>query len=159
MATNADVTGPRLLGNVGVAAEIEKRRQKLAEKLGVTKERIVEELAKIGFSDIRKAIKWNGHLVREEDNPDGGDVLVIKELRNNHVLLVDSEDLDADTAAAIAQISQNATGGISLKMHDKRGALVDLGKHLGMFVEKHEHSGPGGGPVVFETVYERARKG
>lgn len=156
-SANADVTGPRLLGNVGVAEEIAKRQEKLAAKLGVTKERIVSELAKIGFADIRKAIKWNGHLVREEDNPDGGDVLVIKELRNNHVLLVDSEDLDDDTAAAIAEISQNATGGVKLKMHDKKGALVDLGRHLGMFVDKHEHSGPGGGPVVFETVYERKR--
>lgn len=137
-SANADVTGPRLLGNVGVAQAIAEKRQKLAGKLEVTRERIVAELAKIGFADIRKAIKWNGHLVTEQDNPDGGDVLVIKELRDNHVLLVDSDELDDDTAAAIAEVSQNATGGVKIKMHDKKGALVDLGKHLGMFVERTE---------------------
>lgn len=156
--TNADVTGPRLLGNVGVAAAIAERREKLAEKAGVTVERIIGELAKIGFADIRKAIKWNGHLIREEDNSDGGDVLVIKTIVSNHVTLLDSDEIDDDTAAAIAQISQNATGGISLKMHDKKGALVDLGKHLGMFVDKHELSGANGGPVIFETIYEQPPK-
>lgn len=110
-----------------------------AERASITEEMVLRELAKIGFSDIRKAIKWNGHLLKEEDNPDGGDVLVIKTIVNNHVTLIDSEDLDDETAAAIAKISQNATGGISLQMHDKRAALVDIGKHLGMFIERTEN--------------------
>lgn len=151
---SAEHIGYQLLQKTPVAEAIAKRQQKLAEKLEVTQERIVAELAKIGFADIRRAIKWNGHLIKEEDNPDGGDVLVIKTIVSNHVTLIDSEELDDDTAAAIASISQNATGGISLKMHDKKGALVDLGKHLGMFIDKHELSGPEGGPVVFQTVYE-----
>lgn len=115
--------------------------EKAVEKLAISKERVLAELAKIGFADIRKAIKWQGQLQTEEDNPDGGDVLVVRNIVNNHVQLVDSEDLDDDTAAAIAQISQNASGGVTLKMHDKKGALVDIGKHLGMFAEKHEHTG------------------
>lgn len=110
-----------------------------AERAEITQEMVLRELAKIGFSDIRRAIKWNGHLVKEEDNPDGGDVLVIKTVVSNHVTLIDSDELDDDTAAAIAQISQNATGGVTLKMHDKKGALVDIGKHLGMFVERTEN--------------------
>lgn len=139
--SGASVEGARLLANAKIAAEVAKRQQKLSEKLGVTVESIVAELAKIGFADIRKAVKWNGHLIREEDNPDGGDVLVIKNIVTNHVTLIDSDQLDGDTAAAISEISQNATGGVKLKMHDKKGALVDLGKHLGMFVERVEHSG------------------
>jgi phage terminase small subunit len=111
----------------------QKAIEKASEKLGVTKERVLGELARIGFADIRKAIKWNGYLVREEDNPDGGDVLVIKETRTNLVSLVDSDELDDDTAAAIAEVSQNASGAVKIKMYDKRAALVDLGKHLGMF--------------------------
>jgi hypothetical protein len=27
-----------------------------------------------------------------------------------------------------------------------------LGKHLGMFKEQHEHSGPGGGPIPFQRI-------
>lgn len=118
-------------------AEILKRG---AERAAITEEMVLRELAKIGFSDIRKAVRWNGHLVREEDNEDGGDVLVIKETRNNLVALIDSAELDDATAAAIAEISQNAQGGIKLKLHDKRAALVDIGKHLGMFIERSENT-------------------
>ena len=49
--------------------------------------------------------------------------------------LIPSEQLDDDTAAAVSEISQTAQG-IKIKMHDKKGALVDIGKHLGMFVER-----------------------
>jgi len=122
----------------------QKATERAIDKLAITKERVLAELAKIGFSDIRKAIKWNGHLITEEDNPEGGDVLVVKTIVSNHVTLIDSEDLDDDTAAAIAEISQNATGGIKLRMHDKKSALVDIGKHLGMFVDKVDHTSSDG---------------
>lgn len=125
--------------------------EKAVEKLAITKERVLAELAKIGFADIRKAIRWQGTLVTEEDNPDGGDVLVIKNVVTNNVQLISSDEIDDDTAGAIVEISQNATGGIKIKLHDKKGALVDIGKHLGMFVERHEHSGPEGGPIQTET--------
>ena len=38
---------------------------------------------------------------------------------------------------------------IKFRLHDKRIALVDIGKHLGMFSEKvnHIHQVPDGGPV------------
>lgn len=129
----------------------QKATEKAIDKLAITKERVLAELAKIGFSDIRKAIRWKSSLVEEEDNPEGGDVLVVKTIVTNNVELVSSDEIDDETAAAIAEVSQNASGGIKIKMYDKKGALVDIGKHLGMFVEKHEHSGPDGGPIQTET--------
>lgn len=137
--TRNDGNAIRLKGNERVQNRVREILDAGAKRAEITEEMVLRELAKIGFSDIRKAIKWNGHLVKTEDNPDGGDVLVITTAVTNHVTLIDSEDLDDDTAAAIAQISQNATGGITLKMHDKKGALVDIGKHLGMFVERTEN--------------------
>ena len=134
----------RLNANEGVQARVREILDRGAQRAEITVERVLRELAKIGFSDIRKAIKWNGTLISEEDNADGGDVLVVKELRNNHVLLIDSEELDDDTAAAIAEVSQNATGGVKIKMHDKKGALVDIGRHLGMFTDKVDHTSSDG---------------
>ncbi|MEW9613742.1 hypothetical protein AB3G45_07900 [Shinella sp. S4-D37] len=72
-----------------------KATEKAIDKLAITKERVLA--AKIGFADIRKAIKWQGTL---EDNPEGGDVLVIKNVVTNTVTLVSSDDIDDDTAAA-----------------------------------------------------------
>lgn len=150
-AATAQEQGSRLLSNVIVAVAVAEAQMARAARTEITQDMVLRELAKIGFSDIRRAIKWNGHLVKEEDNPDGGDVLVIKTVVSNHVTLIDSDDLDDETAAAISQISQNATGGISLKMHDKRSALVDIGKHLGMFVDRVEHTGKDGAPIEVAT--------
>lgn len=112
-----------------------------AKRTEITADRVLTELAKIGFSDIRKAVRWESALVTEEDNPDGGDITVIKKIVTNRVELIASDDIDDETAAAISEISQNATGGVKIKLHDKKSALVDLGKHLGIFNEKVEHSG------------------
>lgn len=112
-----------------------------AKRTEITADRVLTELAKIGFADIRKAVRWDSALVTEEDNPDGGDINVIKRIVTNQVQLVSSEDIDDETAAAISEISQNASGGVKIKLHDKKGALVDLGRHLGLFTDKLEHSG------------------
>lgn len=144
--------GEENLSKPDIAAAVETAMKNRAERTDITADRVLKELAKIGFADIRKAIKWQGTLVTEEDNPDGGDTLTIKNVVTNNVQLVSSEDIDDETAAAISEISQNTSGGIKLKLHDKRAALVDIGKHLGMFVDKVEHSGDMS--VTFKTVYE-----
>lgn len=136
----------RLLANDSIKARVaellEKRRQIDAQateiaiqKLAITKERVLSELAKIGFSDIRKVVRWNGQKLKD------GEVV------SNDVSLICSDEIDDDTAAAISEISQSPTGGLKVKLHDKKGALVDIGKQLGMFKEVHEHTGKDGGPI------------
>lgn len=150
----AQEQGSRLLSNVMVSAAVDEAMKIRADRTDITADRVLKELAKIGFADIRKAIKWQGTLVTEEDNSDGGDTLVIKNVVTNNVTLVSSDDIDDETAAAISEISQNSTGGIKLKLHDKRAALVDMGKHLGMFTDRVEMSGKDGSPIIFKTIYE-----
>jgi phage terminase small subunit len=135
-----DGNASTLKGNQKVEERVQELLNAGAAKAGVTVERVMSELAKIGFADIRKAIKWTGTLVTEEDNDEGGEVLVIKNTVTNNVRLVSSEEIDDETAAAISEISQNAGGSIRLKMYDKRAALVDLGKHLGMFKEDKQQA-------------------
>lgn len=151
-ADTAKSIGQENLTKPAIKTAIDAAMNLRAERTDITADRVLRELAKIGFADIRKAIKWQGTLVTEEDNPDGGDTLTIKNVVTNNVTLVSSEDIDDETAAAISEISQNSTGGIKMKMHDKRAALVDIGKHLGMFTEKVEHSGEMA--VTFQTIYE-----
>ncbi len=144
----------RLRGEEAVSKRIEallERREaideaathKAIEKLAITKERILSELAKIGFSDIRKAVRWQSARITEEDNPEGGDILVIKNIVTNCVEIVGSAEIDDETAAAISEISQSDKGAVKIKLHDKRAALVDIGRHLGMFVTRTEVGSPG----------------
>lgn len=126
----------RLLSNVLISEAIRKRRDQMAAKLEVTVERIVAELAKLAFANMADYMRTTS-----DGDP-----------------FIDLSELSRDQSAAISEVTvEDFTDGrgddardvrrVKFKLHDKRGALVDLGKHLGMFVEKHEHSGPNGGPV------------
>jgi phage terminase small subunit len=119
----------RLTKNDAVRTRIDELLTLAAEKAGVTIQSVMSELAKIGFSDIRRAVKW-GHGIAVEG--DGGEVRIA-----NGVSLIASDEIDDDTAAAISEVTQTKEG-LKVKFHDKRAALVDLGRHLGMFKDKTE---------------------
>ena len=124
----AEVTGCKLLRVAKVREAVDAARDKLAAKAGVTAERIVEEYARLAFSDPRAVMKWG---------PDG-------------VKLKPSDDLTDGEAALVAEVSQTETkdgGSMKVKLHDKKGALDSLARHLGMFIDRQRHEGEDGGPV------------
>ena len=55
-------------------------------------------------------------------------------------MLVPSDKLDENTAAAISAVSQSSTGTVRIRMHNKLAALVVLGKYLGMFDQRPQNS-------------------
>ena len=126
----AHVTGYELVANRRVSKLIEKYQTERASKLGVKAERVVEELCRLGFSNMADYMR-----IDEEGKPVGLD------LRN----------LTRDQAAAIQEISEDATGGTGdgerkliirtkFKLADKGANLERLGRHLGMFQDKVEHT-------------------
>ncbi|MFA6700924.1 MAG: terminase small subunit [Thiomicrospira sp.] len=123
----ANTNAFKLLQNTAIASAVTDAMKLRSERTEITQDRVLTELAKIGFSDIRQAVKWGPSLGEIVD----GDSI----MQTNGVLLVDSDQLDDSTAASIAEISQTAQG-IKIKLHDKRAALVDIGRHLGMFNDK-----------------------
>jgi phage terminase small subunit len=86
--------------------EIERRRANIK----VTQERVLQELASLAFSNIKDISEWKDNVIETKD----------------------SGELDNFQSAAIQEISETKQG-LKIKMHDKKGALVDLGKHLGLF--------------------------
>lgn len=111
-----------------IAAAIQAAMQERSKATGITQERVLNELARVAFGDKRKLMKWG---------PSG-------------VSLVDSESLADDDAAQVSEVSEttSATGGsLKLKTHDKVKALELLGRHLGIFTDKTELTGAGGGPI------------
>lgn len=120
----------RLSTNVNIEARVAELVHKGAEKAEATIERVLKELGRIGFSDLRKAFTPNGALLPPEE-------------------------WDDDTAAAIAavEVVTRPTGERDeldrpivehvhkLKLWDKNSALEKIAKHLGMFVDRVEHSG------------------
>jgi phage terminase small subunit len=116
-------TASRMLKMPKIQAIIKERQGRVMEAFGITEVRILQELAKIGFSNIQDfaPIMEEGRSIR---------------------------DIPREHAAAIKEITieQTDNGQFSTKkskfsLSDKRQALIDMGKHLGMFKEKIEHSG------------------
>lgn len=139
----AEQTGYQLLQKTSVQDSLSSRMKDREKRTEITQDRVLNELAKIGFADIRKAVQWgDGFAVQD---PESGEMVI-----SNGVSLIGSEQIDNDTAAAISEISQTAQG-LKIKMHDKKGALVDIGRHLGMFKDKMELTGKDGGPVIVEA--------
>lgn len=124
----ASAASSRLLSNVKVQEYITKEQEDRKKKVEITQQMVLEELAKIGFSDIRN-------------------------LYNEYGALKNIKDIDNDTAKAISGIEtfQEFDGRgddreyigdtKKVKMLDKTKALELLGRHLGMFKDKVEVSG------------------
>lgn len=112
-----------------IQAAIEKGMKARSGRVEITQDMVLRELAKIGFSDIRKVVRWGETKVRIVDGEDDGpeDMVLYHGLA-----LIDSTEIDDATAGAIAEVSQGKEG-LKVKLHDKKGALVDIGRHLGMF--------------------------
>lgn len=128
-ARTAEDIGRQLLRKTPVAEALAKRMKDREKRTEITQDKVLRELAKIGFSDIRKAVKWGETELRLAEGGEG-DVMPYHGLA-----LVGSDEIDDDTAAAIAEVSEGREG-LRVKFHDKKGALVELAKHLGMFTPK-----------------------
>jgi phage terminase small subunit len=140
-----DASASRLLTDAKVVLRVQEIQANAAKRAEITIERTLLELAKIGYADIRKAVRWgDGVAVKDVDG---------NETISNGVSMMDSAAIDDDTAAAIAEVAQTRDG-IRVKFHDKLAALDKIGKHLGMFSERVELTGKDGGPI--ETKGDQA---
>jgi phage terminase small subunit len=154
----------RLAARPDARARIDTILEKGAKRAEVTAERVLRELAAIAFSDIRRVAEWRDVPANAEPSKrkkagtrqqghvdgNGGDAA---KAASPYLRLVDSDRLDDASAAAIAEVRRDATGGLWIKMRDKHAALVNLGKHLGMFKERIEYTGREGGPIRNEYEY------
>jgi phage terminase small subunit len=109
-----------MFANDNVSAYLDARRRQIAERYEITPERVLGEAAKLAFANAKDYFTWG---------PDG-------------VRLRDCDKLDAEQAAAVAEVSETVTqhgGSVRLKLHDKKGALELLGRSLALFTDKTKH--------------------
>lgn len=100
-----------LLKKPQIADAVERLQEIRAARLALDADRVLEELKRVAFADIRSVINFG---------PSG-------------VTIRDSRGLGADQAAAVAEVTESKTrGGVSkrVKMHDKVRALGLLLEHL-----------------------------
>lgn len=133
----------RLSTNVNIEARVAELVGKGAERAEATVERVIQEMARLGFSDIRKAFTSSGQLrpVHEWDDDFAASVASVE------VVTKPGAEVDEDGNRSVEHVHK-------IKMWDKNSALEKLAKHLGMFVERVEHTSPDGSmsPTVIRIV-------
>lgn len=115
-----------------ISTRVQEILAKAAERAEITAEMVLRELAKIGFANMADYMRVGP----------GGDPTL------------DFSALTRDQAAALQEVTVedfvDARGEekrdvrkVKFKLADKRAALVDIGKHLGMFIDRSEVGQPG----------------
>jgi phage terminase small subunit len=126
----AEQKGYQLLHHPEIAAAISEAKAQRSERTEITADRVLRELAKIGFANMADYMRAT---------LDGDPYL-------------DFSNLSRDQAAALAEVTvedfkegrgedSRDVRRVKFKLADKRAALVDLGRHLKLFTDKVEHAG------------------
>lgn len=120
-----------------IANAIAAAQKARSERTQITQDRVLQEYAKLGFADLRRAVTWRTNSDQVLMNQDGEEI----SCPANIIEINPSEEIDDDTAAALSEVSMSKDGTLKIKMHDKRGALDSMARHLGMFNDKLNMSG------------------
>lgn len=110
--------GWRLLQREDVQEYLSKLKSELAEKTGISQQKVLQEIAKIAFSDIRNYYQADGQLKN----------------------ITDLDDNEAAALSSVKSYEENLPGtsvviGMNkeIKIYDKLAGLEKLMRHLGMY--------------------------
>lgn len=99
---------------------LESQIKKREQKLEITADKVITEIAKLAFANT-------------------SDVL---EISDSGVIIKDLKNIDTTCIASAEEIfdKKGMRLGVKIKLHDKTKNLELLGRHLGLFKDKVEHS-------------------
>jgi phage terminase small subunit len=132
-AKTAYSQGSRLLKNVEVRALISLRMQEMA----MDADEVLARLSDHARSSIESLLTPDNHLDLAVAR-DSGKLHHIKKLKCR-------ERYDKDG---------NRTVTTEVELHDAQAALVHLGRNHKLFVDRQEHTGADGSPLVLKVVYD-----
>lgn len=131
----------KLANRPEVVARVQEITGAAAEKAGVTAQAVIEELAKLGFANMQDYVRIGD---------DGLPYLNLSALTREQAAAI--QEVHVETVPALTnedgEEARPEVRKARFKLADKKGALVELGKYLGIFKpDRVEHTGKDGGPV------------
>lgn len=121
-----------------IEAEIQRLMKERASRVEVTSDMVLRELLNLACVDVGQVFGENGSL------------LPIHSIPENVRKAISGIDVYEEYAGH-GEDRENIGQTKKLRFWDKTKALEMLGRHLKMFTEKLEHSGPNGGPIQTEA--------
>jgi len=114
---NADNIASELLGKTHIKAAVAREKAKHSRRTGITADRIMRELAKIGFADLTDIANVDTAKVKTGANRD--DTAALQSVRVKTTVSDGSKTVERE-----------------IKLHDKHKALETMGRRLGMWNDK-----------------------
>lgn len=116
----AKVNGSRLLTNANVKIRIGELLKELADRNKIKADDVINELKELAFWSINTFIE-QGNKIK--------DISQLKRSITKPVLGIKTK---------VTEFEGGSSTTVEIKLADKRAALVDLGRHLGIFKEDNE---------------------
>lgn len=139
----ADQIGYENLRKPDIQTAVDEAVAERLRALGVTASKVLEEITKLGFSNMLD-------YIRVVD--DGKAYVDLSEITRDQAAAI--QEITAETFTVGSGKDAEPVRRTKFKLSDKKASLELLGKHLKLFTDKHEHSGPDGGPVTVRVVYD-----
>lgn len=130
----ARANSSRLLTNANIKKYIEYKMKEREKRTEITQDRVLRELAKIGFANLKDYLEYKTAKTIVKYDNDGEPIIDYQPI----IDLLDSKEVDT---SVIQEVSISDKGTFKFKLYDKQKALELIGRHLGMFTDKVEHSG------------------
>jgi phage terminase small subunit len=112
--------GHQLLQKTSVLERIKDLKESRSKRTQITADRVIRELAKIGFANIQDYIKT------------GNEAKDFSKISRRHAAVISSIKV---TEIAGADFSKTTT---EFKLHDKLSALEKIGRHLGIYEKDNQ---------------------
>lgn len=125
----AGAIGSENLGKPQIRAHIDKAMAQQSKRTGVNADRVIRELAKIGFVNAKKVINFDTATIMSDASDD--DTAAIASVKVKTIPTPDGDGVERE-----------------IKFADKTKALELLGRHLGMFNDKLNITGEGTVQIV-----------
>lgn len=111
-----------MLSNVNAQVYIQSKNKKVEVKLELSRERVLLEIARMAYGDIRRVFDNDGHMLHPKDLDDDT-AATVKEIEVVEVRTAGDSDDDGPMRTTTIK---------KLKFHDKPKAIDMLARHLGL---------------------------
>lgn len=131
-----------------MAEAIAKAKEKRLAKIEITQERVLAELALLAFSDLTHyQTDDEGNVTPAPGAPEGAMRVLQSVKKKLRSYGKSDDDGSSDGASGIVREAE-----VEIRLWDKPGMLKLAGRHVGLFPDRVEVVGAGGGPVQIETA-------
>ena len=143
----AGVEGHKLLKNPKISAAIEEAMLKREKRTEITADRVLQQLAKVAFSDMKDFMEWKTvqqitdykTVWNDDTNEKEEDVPIVSMF--TRINIKDSDEVDGTLVQEISETNKGGSITHTMKLNDRMKALELLGKHLGLFTDKIDING------------------